>query len=120
MRPIKFRFWKGNILQGILELKVGSILDMAWEWDSVDQFTGLIDKTSKEIYEGDIISIPDDYEKFGFMAGEKREIYFLDGSFRLKPRSQYRNQRGHTIEDSMEDCEVIGNRYENPELLEKI
>lgn len=78
-------------------------------------FTGLADKNGKEIYEGDVVSVPDDYERWGFMAGEKREIYFSDGCFRLKPKKG--NDRGHTIEDGMNECKVIGNRFENPELL---
>ena len=50
------------------------------------------------------------------MAGEKREIYFNEGGFRLKPKWD-KNSRGNWLEDT-KDFEVIGNIYENPELLE--
>ena len=55
MRPLRFRFWLGTELQGILELHQGGILDMPWQWDRVDLFTGLIDPTGREIFERDIV-----------------------------------------------------------------
>ena len=53
-REIKFRFWNDNEIQGIRELKTNSILDMAWEWDEVEEYTGLTDKNGKESYYNDI------------------------------------------------------------------
>ena len=79
------------------------------------QFTGLYDKNEKEIYEGDIIHIPEDWEEYGWASGENYEIDFKDGRFRLKPKYKP-NATGYDLEFTNE-LEVIGNIYENPELL---
>lgn len=83
--------------------------------DKILQCTGLKDKNGKLIYEGDVIKIPDDYATYGQFACEKREVYWNEG-FRLKPKWDAR-ARGNWLEDT-KDFEVIGNIYENPELLE--
>jgi uncharacterized phage protein (TIGR01671 family) len=84
--------------------------------ETVGQFTGLMDKNGKRIFEGDIIRIPDDYDEFGRNAGEIYEIYFCCGGFRLKPK--YSMARGYWLEDD-ETVEVIGNIHDNPELLKE-
>lgn len=79
------------------------------------QFTGLLDKNGKEIYEGDILQIPDDYDTFGMNAGNIQEIYFKAGGFRFKPIHNPK-ARGCWLEDDGE-FEIMGNIYQNPELL---
>lgn len=78
--------------------------------------TGLRDYNNNLIYEGDIIKIPSDYDTYGMFAGEKREVYFYKGGFRLKPKWD-KNSRGNWLEDT-NAFEVVGNIYENLELLE--
>lgn len=80
------------------------------------QCTGSKDKNGKLIYEGDIIQIPYDCDTYGIFAGVKREIYFNEG-FRLKPK-RAKICRGRWLEDA-EYFEVIGNIYENKELLDE-
>jgi uncharacterized phage protein (TIGR01671 family) len=82
--------------------------------ETVGQFTGLIDKNGKKIFEGDIIKIPDDYDEFGINAGEVYEVYFAFGGFRLKPKRS--NAKGFWLEDD-KTVEIIGNIHDNPELL---
>lgn len=83
--------------------------------EKIYQCTGLKDKTGKLIYESDIIKLPNDYGTYGMFAGEKREVYFYEGGFRLKPKWD-KSSRGNWLEDT-NDFEVIGNIYENTELL---
>lgn len=83
--------------------------------ETVGQFTGLLDKNGKKIFEGDIIKIPDDYDEFGINAGEIYEVYFAFGGFRLKPK--HSKAKGFWLEDD-KTVEIIGNIHDNPELLE--
>lgn len=84
------------------------------------QSTNLFDKDGKEIFEGSIIKIPDDWDKYGMAAGEKYEVYFNAGGFRLKPPASYaveRGDRGYWLDDTT-DFEMLGHILSNPELLE--
>ena len=83
--------------------------------ETVGQYTGLIDKNGRRIFEGDIIKIPDDYEQYGHNAGQLYAVYFAFGGFRLKPKFN-KEARGYWLEDDGE-VEVIGNIHDNPELL---
>ena len=83
--------------------------------------TGLKDKNGKLIYEGDIVSVKVETQDFFgedeyYSENYKGEIIFEKGEIaidvidtRKHPISLYYNAK---------DCEVIGNIYENPELLE--
>ena len=74
----------------------------------VMQYTGLKDKNGKEIYEGDIINIQYDVT----VQIEKAVIEYRGASF-------YAVTNADTWElDNYEEIAVIGNIYENPELLE--
>lgn len=74
------------------------------------QFTGLIDKNGVEIYEGDII--------IHGVVKAKSSVIFKEGSFALNnEKSRHDTCVRHY---GLDECEVIGNIYENPEQLSTI
>ena len=82
--------------------------------------TGRLDEKKIEIYSGDIVQIPDNYDVYGMNAGEKYQVYFIEGSFRLKPKYQSNIERGalgFSLDES-EELTIIGTIYSNPELLQ--
>ncbi|HFK1431573.1 TPA: YopX family protein [Bacillus cereus] len=79
------------------------------------QYTGLSDKYGQEIYEGDILRGPKYYESEESTSPvyDQWKVTYKNCSFYL----------GYSpIEEDLDwignECEVIGNVYENPELLE--
>ena len=70
--------------------------------ETVGQFTGLTDKTGKDIYEGDIVK-----------RIYKYEVAWKNGGFYLRQKNKYHL----TITNLGADFEIIGNIHENPELL---
>lgn len=84
------------------------------------QSTNLFDKDGKEIFEGSVLEIPDDYEEYGMAAGQKYLVYFNAGGFRLRPNDEYnikRGSRGYWLEDTS-DLKLLGHILSNLELME--
>lgn len=98
MREIKFRAWN--------EVKNQMENDVYKDYHNLMQYTGLKDKNGKEIYEGDGFYFYNDF----------RYVGFEDGAF-------FTYKKNGTQQESLYFCllyinvEIIGNIYENPELL---
>jgi hypothetical protein len=93
MREIKFRAWDKETKT--MQYNVSFLYNNA----EIMQFTGILDKNGKEIYEGDIV-------KRGTTISD---IIWEDYGFKLR--------KGNSICDVNKPIEIIGNIYESPELL---
>ena len=95
--------------------------------DTVGQFTGLLDKNGKEIYEGDIIRVKTcEYDRIGRFYCKTGLPKYLNACVKYNDRScRYdlvfeQNEYGMIsceIGWGYEEFEVIGNIYDNSELL---
>lgn len=124
----KFRAWdkttsKLHVVNGIYcdNKKIHYIDDKRVRFVGFDnviimQSTGLFDKSGKEIYEGDAVQFEDCYEASDFLYINTGIIEWCQGGFHIT------NRHSVTMEDLLceesLDVEIIGNIYENPELLE--
>lgn len=110
-RKIKFRYWNDVTKQMVndppMPYKDGWTIeqlfsDRGWVWM---QFTGLKSKSGVEIYEGDVID-------YAFRTKDSNERFISSvfwGEYMWLTND-------HSI-NRINDVEIIGNIYENPELL---
>lgn len=126
MRELKFRAWgvEWSFDRGIMPHRM-------WDWYTIKptldiwiddgssiimQYTGLNDVNNKEIYEGDIISIPGDYSGDHYYKTSIGIVEYQAPEFYPKNPN---DKDGITWQDfNLERCTILGNIYENPELLE--
>ncbi len=110
MREIKFRAWDSETDSMLYDDPNGNCLNAkqcGMDHLKIMQFTGLKDKKGKEIYEGDILSKKGAYVVWGSSLG--CWCFTFKGD-EIKTPLFY--------EDDFKRLEIVGNIYENPELLE--
>ena len=147
MREIKFRCWTGDKMRQCSVSQSGlAMLDFGETKSPIMQYTGLKDKQGKEIYEGDILKIKvkrlggcsgvwyrkvnknhGDYylsavvkDILGNLKYSKEEIEKLKqpiGKEIFEQEIGNDNNLFFNVYYSEKDWEVIGNIYENPELI---
>lgn len=125
MRKIKFRAWDKERKEFQFTKETEAKYECGFTVESFDdgygnkdfvwmQFTGLLDKNGKEICEGDLVRIIyPDATKDDYSVGE---VVYSEFKFELRINPTCCFQFS---DFSMKYCEVIGNIYENPELLGK-
>jgi len=100
----------------------------------LEQFTGLLDKQGKEIYEGDIIKYPNEIYRMFRAVGWEGEIdgfelvVWSEKNIAFMGKDLNRLQEGYQLEEisprylwvleMAKKSEVFGNIHQNPELLE--
>lgn len=77
--------------------------------ETVGQYTGFVDKKGKKIFEGDIVSI---YNSKAFLFAVEWNNQYV-----LKCTSNGVSDNILNVIESPEDVEVVGNIYDNPELI---
>lgn len=125
-REIKFRAWdkekKKMIVEPPLRNSYGKWIveyeDVIKENIELMQFTGLLDKNGKEIYEGDVLS-PTREHKFKQPPIGLKCVVVWDEHYLTFSNLKDNVGDGEYLlcESTKKHWEVIGNIYENPELL---
>ena len=120
MREIKFRAWDKNLHKFRYPDLWDNSMPSNWrDWYELMQFTGLLDKNGKEIYEGDIVECVaiDGYEDDTRITDVIRNV---SGEWQARnpPDIDVVYEHGLPITwGGWESKEVIGNIYENPEMI---
>jgi uncharacterized phage protein (TIGR01671 family) len=119
MREIKFRAWDRNERDSF-RMKYNLFLNSAYfqqetlEGIEVMQFTGLKDRNGREIYEGDVVEWHDKRMKSHSVIGPvvwEKDGWNVEGFWRSS-----QDESGRAFSEGAEFV-IIGNIYENPELL---
>jgi uncharacterized phage protein (TIGR01671 family) len=141
MREIRFRAWdkKENTIRSVINLFANGHVYVDCQCNPQDrlkyhrdkthhnlshhlidkdcvlmQYTELHDKNGKEIYEGDVIRLQMPQQTMDELPelDERHQVVFADGAFSFEDGMGVGNFTGNE-----NFVEVIGNIYENPELL---
>ena len=87
------------------------------KWETLGQFSNMYGKDGVKLFDGDVVLIPmivtDSFNR-DFEIKMKAVITFINGAFYAKHKGQVRT----LLSSINHKCSVIGNVYDNPELME--
>ena len=124
MRELKFRAWDKELKRMYSNISFDNNTRLPGQIKSPDidsltfvtksrceimQYTGLKDKKGKGIYEGDLLKIKDDKPLIKVVWNKKYASFCLEHEVWM-----FSHWFGEAIDP--DECEVVGNIYENPEL----
>jgi len=105
MHPVENICWRNGGLIAV------NLLPCEWietKWVTLCEYTGIKDKNGKEIYEGDLLS---------FGGSKPVSVVYEQGSFGFEGGFGFVQLYQKQLNDNETWGEVIGNIYENEELL---
>ena len=110
--------WNGNVYANdSKKLTCNNLKGWSIDEEYLMQSTGLLDKNGKEIFEGDVIANGQDvmcmkrHNTLGFYVERKGKVDFIADCAVLEEFEEDAKEIAASLE-------IIGNIYENPELLE--
>jgi hypothetical protein len=116
MREIRFRVWDDTnktMFYPSYEITMSDDGSSSNFGKNIMQYTGLKDKNGKRIYEDDIIKGPGcgERDNTGLVSYDAPSFY-VERHGRILPYIEWPSE-------FFRDCEVVGNKWQNPVLLEK-
>ena len=110
------KFYRMDFYSGVENYEEGNLVWNELQNITLSQFTGLLDKNGKEIFEGDLLQ----YDGYNFKLINKEKIYQIKYDDNLAQYYSYNLENSFDtflVVRAWKESKIIGNIYQNPELL---